>query len=157
MLCWREEKRRGWCSSGREVHGSSPPQPPSAPLRTKAALSLPCLLARYKRALFSGSKSPFQAWPPSPWASCSPLRCSAGAQPGTCPSFLGHRGVRLWRGPQWACPLPRLGQHMPLLLGFCGGAGGKVAWQRVLCPACPAAAGNGEAGRAPAAGNYRRG
>lgn len=43
----------------KDVRGSSPPPP--APLRTKAALSLPCLLARYNRALLSGSKSPFQS------------------------------------------------------------------------------------------------
>lgn len=69
---------------GREVRGSSPLQPMSAPLRTKASLSLLCLLARYKRTLFSGSKSPFQACTPPPpphprlqlpRAGCSPLCC----------------------------------------------------------------------------------
>lgn len=94
----RGEKHGGWCSSGREMRGSGPLQPPSAPLRTKAALSLRCLLARYKRALLSGSKSPSQA----------------------CPPLLPWEGL-LWRGPRQACPLLQLGQHVPSLLGFGGG------------------------------------
>lgn len=86
----------------RDVHGSSPPPP--APLRTKAALSLPCLLARYNRALLSGSKSPFQSpsllLPPSlpqlppPRFPSQPCRGDC-CQPGTCLSpslFWGDPG-----------------------------------------------------------------
>lgn len=117
MLGWGE-KCGGWCSSGREVRGSVPPQPPSAPLGTKAALSLPCLLARYKRALLSGCKSLFQACPPP----------------------------QLWGGPRLACPLLQLGQHVPSPLGFCGGGGGAMLARRSCAPRLARAGVLGEQG-----------
>lgn len=50
-----------------------------APLRTKAALSLPCFLACYNRALLSGSESPFQSPARCTLSLCFP--CQGGCSP----------------------------------------------------------------------------
>lgn len=72
------------CRSGSTVRMCTASTP--APLRTKAALSLPCFLACYNRALLSDSKSPFQSPAcciPLPYLSAFPARETA-AQPSTC-------------------------------------------------------------------------
>lgn len=128
----------------KDVRGSSPPPP--APLRTKAALSLPCLLARYNRALLSGSKSPFQSpsllQPPSlpqlppPRFPSQPCRgdCS---QPATCLSpsrFFGDPGD---------------------LIPFFGRI--QRTWPRGLGSPAAACSKERRGGSSPATGNYRRG
>lgn len=66
-----------------------------APLRTKAALSLPCFLACYNRALLSGSKSPFQSPARCTLSLCFP--CQGGCSPAQpvlvpIPVLWGSRG-----------------------------------------------------------------
>lgn len=125
MLGWRERERCGCCSVGREVRGSSLPQPPAAPLRTKAALSLSCLLARYKRALLSSSKSSFQGWPPTPLPGLRPpllLPASPGwLEPSlapACPSpSRAAAGSRCGGHPKRLVPFLWLGHQVPPSLG----------------------------------------